>query len=370
MKKYIVIGTGILGASTSYYLAKSGAEVIIVDRHEEGQATEAAAGMICPWISQRRNKAWYQLAKGGAKIYPQLVKALRGDGETDTGYAQVGAISLHTDEKKLIGMKERAIKRREDAPEIGEVSILDETETKEMFPLLSNGYRAVHISGGARVNGKKIRNALLRGAMKHGATQIHGNATLLHSGDYITGVKVGKDMYEADQIIATTGAWMNELLKPLNVEFDVIPQKGQILHVKIPNVDTSKWPVVMPPTNQYILSFDDHLVLGSTHEDNVGFDHRNTVGAMYDILSKIIDVAPGLRDSSILEARVGFRPFTPGFLPVIGELPGFSNLLLANGLGSSGLTTGPYVGQQLANLALGKELDINLEDYPVEGALK
>lgn len=64
MKSYIIVGAGILGASTAYYLAKSGACVTVIDRKEPGQATDAAAGIVCPWLSQRRNQDWYQLAKG------------------------------------------------------------------------------------------------------------------------------------------------------------------------------------------------------------------------------------------------------------------------------------------------------------------
>lgn len=77
-----------------------------------------------------------------------------------------------------------------------------------------------------------------------------------------------------------------------------------------------------------------------------------------------------LAEATVLETRVGFRPYTPGFLPVIGELPAHSNVLLANGLGSSGLTMGPYLGQQLAKLALHEETDIILEHYDVSSALK
>ena len=67
-----------------------------------------------------------------------------------------------------------------------------------------------------------------------------------------------------------------------------------------------------------------------------------------------MEIAPGLSNAAILETRVGFRPFTPGFLPVIGALPGYDGIYLANGLGSSGLTMGPFIGKQLANLALGQ----------------
>ncbi|MNJ73419.1 D-amino acid dehydrogenase small subunit [compost metagenome] len=66
---------------------------------------------------------------------------------------------------------------------------------------------------------------------------------------------------------------------------------------------------------------------------------------------------------------MGFRPFTPGFLPVIGALPGWQGIFIANGLGASGLTMGPYIGCQLAKLVLGLEIDIALEDYKVEGAI-
>lgn len=81
MKKVIVIGAGILGASTAYQLAKLGADVILVDRKDKGQATDAAAGIICPWLSQRRNQAWYQLAKAGARFYPGLIEELKSEGK-------------------------------------------------------------------------------------------------------------------------------------------------------------------------------------------------------------------------------------------------------------------------------------------------
>ena len=70
----VVIGAGIVGASAAYHLAKAGADVTVIDRFDRGQATDAAAGIVCPWLSQRRNKAWYELVKGGARHYPQLIK--------------------------------------------------------------------------------------------------------------------------------------------------------------------------------------------------------------------------------------------------------------------------------------------------------
>ena len=119
MKKIVIIGSGIVGVSTAYHLAGK-ADVTVIDRKEEGRATDAAAGIVCPWIAQRRNKAWYALAKGGAHYYPHVVKELETEGETDTGYKRVGTLALH-EESKLDQMMERTMIRREEAPEIGDL---------------------------------------------------------------------------------------------------------------------------------------------------------------------------------------------------------------------------------------------------------
>jgi len=370
MKKVIIIGAGILGATTAYKLAKSGIKVVLIDREEDGQATKAAAGIICPWLAQRRNKAWYKLAKGGAEMYPDLIAELIEDGETETGYQRVGALGLHTDETKLFKAEQRVLERRKEAPEIGDVTLLNEQETQDLFPLLNNNFKSIHVSGAARVDGRRLCQALLRVAKKYGTTMIKGNAKLVSTNNNITGVIVNKKLIEADKVIAVSGAWMNELLEPLGVQFGVYPQKAQIIHLHMPNHKTNHWPVIMPPNNQYMLTLEDHrIVIGATHETKEGFDHRITAGGVHEILSKALEIAPGLGSSTILETRVGFRPFTPGSLPIIGALPNFNGLLLANGLGASGLTIGPYLGTELAKLTLGIDLQIDLNDYEVGSSI-
>jgi len=370
MQKIIVIGAGILGASTAYHLAKFGVEAILIDRHDNGQATEAAAGIVCPWLSKRRNKAWYQLAKGGARYYPELIAQLEADGETNTGYKRVGAISLHSNPEKLEQMAEIARKRREEAPEIGEITILSPSETRSLFPPLSEEYGSVYVSGGARVDGRALRNALISGAQKNGMNFIKGNASLVSEGNRVVGVSLEGTFLPADQVIVTGGAWSKELLQPLGVDFLVKPQKAQIIHLELPYSETGAWPVVMPVSNQYILTFENgRVVVGSTHENEAGFDNRVTAGGIQEILTKALEVAPGLSDGTYLETRVGFRPFTPGFLPVLGALPKFDSIYVANGLGASGLTSGPYIGAELAKHVIGKPTEIDLSLYDVAGAV-
>lgn len=372
--KIIVIGAGIAGASTAYHLAKLGADVLIIDRRDEGQATDAAAGIICPWLSQRRNQAWYRLAKGGARYYPMLIDELECEGESDTGYAKVGALHIHTDSGKLGKMEERAHQRLEDAPEIGEITRLDEQSTQELFPLLVEDHASVHISGAARVDGRALRDALLRSAQRNGAKLVHADAQLEFQAGRVTGVTCGAENYPADRVIVCAGAWAGQLLQPLGIDFKVRYQKAQIMHLQLPDAElnTGEWPVVMPPSDQYLLAFEQQrIVIGATHENDVeGYDTRITPGGMHEILSKGLAWAPGLAESTFQGVRVGFRPFTADFLPVIGAVPGWEGLLAVNGLGASGLTMGPFIGSQMAKLALGLELDIELADYEVRKAMQ
>ncbi|MFI8684270.1 NAD(P)/FAD-dependent oxidoreductase [Rossellomorea sp. NPDC077527] len=371
MKSYIIVGAGILGASTAYHLAKAGAAVTVVDRQDAGQATDAAAGIVCPWLSQRRNKVWYRLAKGGARYYPDIIRQLEADGETETGYKRVGAISLHTDVDKLQKMLERAEKRREDAPEIGDLTLLTSEDTRDRFPLLSEEFQSVHVSGAARVDGRALRDALLSGAKKHGASFRQGDARLENENNRIIGVNISGEVLQADGVIVTAGAWAKELFRPLGINFLVTSQKAQILHLGAGGKETDDWPVVMPPNDQYLLAFPEgRVVAGATHENDVGFDQRVTAGGLHEILHKAMGVAPGVSDGTILETRVGFRPFTPGFLPVFGAMPGLDNIWVANGLGASGLTVGPYLGSQLANLAMGEPTELDPADYDVAGAIE
>jgi len=359
MTSYIVIGGGILGASTAYHLAKNKVDVTLIDRQDLGQASAAAAGIICPWISQRRNKKWYELVKNGAKYYKQLVFELEELGENATGYKQVGAIALQNDEKKLQKMLERAVEKRKDAPEIGELKILNPEETRKLFPLISEDFTSLYVEGAARVDGRSMRDALTHAAEKLGAKVIVGNAEVVNGCVLVDGKKLN-----ADKIILTTGAWGNEIPDNLGVNMNVTFQKAQIMHFYIDSVNTGEWPVVLPPTNQYLLTFSDgKVVAGSTFEENTGYDIRVTEEGKQELLEKASGIAKSLERARIDEVRVGFRPYTPDFLPTIGKVPGFEHVYFANGLGASGLTAGPFVGAEIANLVLGKNTVLNLTDY-------
>src|SRR5690625_741514 len=368
--KVIIIGSGIVGATAAYYLSKNNVQVTLIDRNEPGRATDAAAGIICPWLAQRRNKAWYELARQGARIYPDLIEQLIADGAKETGYKRVGALGLHTVDKRLFAAEKRVLKRKENAPEIGDVILLNKKETAERFPLLEKDrFRSIYISGAARVNGKLLRKSLIHAAEKYGAVVIEGDAKLAHHDGKIYGVIVNDEVYEADFLIVVNGAWMKQLFTPVGIDLSVKPQKAQIIHLEV-NDHSQSWPVIMPPNNQYILPIDENkIIVGATHETKAGFDRRVTAGGAHEILTNAIEIVPKLATSIFNLINDGFRPFTPNSLPVFGHLPGQENVLLANGLGASGLTTGPLIGIQLSKIILNKQSDLDPSPYQITNIL-
>lgn len=371
MKKVIVVGAGIVGAATAYELVRKGMKVILIDEHVDGRATSAAAGIICPWITKRRNKAWYELAKSGAAYYEQLINYLANDGEKEIGYKKVGALKLHTERERLDELENIAYKRRETAPQMGEISILSREETSEKFPFLNDIYYSLFIEGAARVDGRALRNSLIQACLKRGATYIKGKAQLIMSRSDIDGVKVNGEEIFADMTVAANGVWMPELLLPLGLKLSILAQKGEIIHLQTETVNTSSLPVIMPPNNQYLLSFDvGRIVIGATHENRSDFQSKVTAGGVHYILDQALQIAPLLAGCAITEMRVGFRPFTFNHLPVFGTVPLFDRLLIANGLGASGLTTGPFIGKQLAKMINGEKPDLPVDDYKVEQILK
>jgi len=369
LEKIIIVGAGILGASTAYHLARTGADVTLIDREEAGRATDAAAGIICPWMTQRRNKAWYFLANKGAHFYPSLIEELASLGETDTGYAKVGALAIQ-DAGKIDKMEAMTESRMAEAPGMGQVERLSLEQSKRRFPLIeTEEMEGLYVAGGARVDGRALRVALVRQAISLGTRYITSDASLTQENGSVTGVRIDDELLEADRIILTAGAWLPSLLAPLGIEIDVRFEKAQLLELTMPESCDSSQPVLIAPHALYVLPTKNGIMLGSTHEKTTTFDIRPTVRGQVELLQKALTLIPRSGDAELTATRVGFRPYTPDSLPIIGHLPGQEHVIVANGLGASGLTIGPFLGRELARLALGEDLEIDLSLYPVDRAI-
>jgi D-amino-acid dehydrogenase len=366
--RVVIVGAGILGSSAAYHLARNGVEVEVIDEAHQGKATMAGAGIVCPWATKIEEPDWYRLYALGARYYDTLISDLGALGETNVGYGKVGALVVAEDPAELAAAGARIDARVKDAPEAGEVRRLTSAQARELFPPLREGLEAIHISGAARVDARLLSAAMLRAAVAHGAKVRSEHATLRLTSGKPEVLDSDGAVIPADEIIVTAGAWASQILAPLGLDHPVVPQKGQIMHLGLPGVQTGKWPVLLPMGSHYMLAFDDsRVVIGATREDNSGFDYRVTAAGEYEVLGAGLKIAPGLANATLIETRIGFRPATRNFRPILGRVPGLPGLIIGNGLGAAGLTIGPFAGKQLAQLAQGAEPDHPLDAYAPQG---
>jgi D-amino-acid dehydrogenase len=364
--RVIVVGSGVVGASCAYTARCLGAEVLLTDAALPGQATAAGAGIICPWSSSLADDpAWYAFACAAARYYPHLVAELADLGETDLGYRQVGALVLAASPEQQEQVRQQFLARRDGAsgaPEIGEVTALTGAEARALFPPLHAGHAAVLVGGACRVDGRLLAASMARAAAGKGAVITASRAELACRSGRVVGVMLKGVLVEADAVVAATGAWTTSFLEPSGVTVAVTPQRGQIVHMSLEPADTSRWPVVLPTaTSHYLLAFgDSRVVAGATRETGSGLDYRVTPGGLSEVLEQALAVAPGLAAGTYLETRVGFRPMGPDGLPLLGPVPGVDGLVVATGLGPTGLTMGPYAGAIAATVALGEQPDVDL----------
>lgn len=313
MKKIAIIGAGAVGATLAYYLSKEKDIQVTVFDYGVGQATKAAAGIISPWFSKRRNKAWYRMARLGADFYSKLVTDLQKDGFETKFYQQTGVFLLKKDESQLESLFALADKRRLESPLIGDLQILNKSEANTHFPEL-DGY---------------------------------------------------------EQLLYASGAWLAKILDEHNYQVDIRPQKGQLRDYYFSNINTGKYPVVMPEGELDIIPFDNGKVsVGASHENDMAFDLNIDFKVLDKFEEQAIGYFPQLKKADTTSERVGIRAYTSDFSPFFGPVPCMEGAYAASGLGSTGLTVGPLIGYELCQLILNKENQLNLEDYDITKYVK
>ncbi|WP_102225225.1 NAD(P)/FAD-dependent oxidoreductase [Acidimangrovimonas sediminis] len=362
--KVVIVGAGILGASTAYHLALQGHAVTVIDHGHQGKATMAGAGIVCPWATKVEDPVWYRMYAAGARYYEAMIADLAARGETDVGYRKTGALVTSEMQADYDAAGERLAARTADAPESGGFHEIPPSEAQKHFPPINPDYKAFFVPGGARVNARQLAPAMLRAAVALGAEVISDYATLDVEGGRVRVRDGQRAEIPADRVVVTAGAWAQQILGPLGLAHPVVPQRGQILHFGLPGVETAHWSVLLPMASHYLLAFDDsRVVVGATREDGAGFDYRVTAAGQHEVLSAALRYAPGLARASLIETRIGFRPAGPDFTPILGAVPGIEGLILGNALGASGLTIGPFAGRQLARLASGEAPEVDLTPY-------
>jgi D-amino-acid dehydrogenase len=368
----IVVGGGIVGLSAAYQLVRAGARALLIDRADAGRATDAGAGILAPESNSRDPDAWVAFALRAVGAYPQLIAHLAADGAEDTGYAVCGQIvaAISEDEVEPFAAARRRVLERQQQrgqPSTDELHEIDADIGVKLFPALAPVRGAFFYRGAARVDGRLLASALRSASRARGLEMRQANVDRLVLNDrVVTGVQAGAEELRAGAVILASGAWSAAFAAQLGISIPVAPQRGQIIHLDLPDTDTAAWPIVNAFHGHYLVAWPGgRVVAGATRETGAGFVARTTAAGVHEVLGEALRVAPGLADASIREIRVGLRPATPDGLPVLGAVPGFRQVLLATGHGATGLQLGPYSGMLIADMALGSAADTDIGAFAV-----
>lgn len=331
-----IIGGGIVGSTAAFYLSHSGHTVTLFDDDTQ-QATKAAAGIICPWLSQRRNKQWYTLTSMGASFYKQLIDDLQNVSIDTSFYRQSGTYVFRNNPDALKKLETIAHQRQLEGATIGDIIYMSAEAISQKHPEIQTEQDALFVSGGAVIDGSDCTRALKQAASQKQFT---------YQNERVTDLRPLLTQY--DKIILATGAWLNDLIQPLGYTADVRGQKGQLFETTLSNKRTAEYPVFMPQGEIDLLPFPNgKWVIGATHENDKGFDGSIDLTLLESMKNDATLFLPTLKDATIEQTRVGTRAYTSDFTPFFGEMPDYPNILVASGLGSSGLTSGPLIGYLL-----------------------
>lgn len=360
MTKVAIIGAGIVGSTAAYYLSKEDKISVTVFDHGEGQATKAAAGIISPWFSRRRNKAWYKMARLGADFYQKLIADLAADGHEVDFYDQSGVVLIKSRLDWLDDLYTIAKNRQEESPLMGELAILEADEAKSRWPELTGFEKLLYASGAARVEGSRLTQTLLSASKAD-----------VRLGEKVTFSRQADGSYEVagesfDAIILAVGAWLPEVLSAHGLDVWVRPQKGQINDYLFEDLDTGSYPVVMPHGEIDIIPFKEgRLSVGASHENDKGYDLTVDEAVLDRQETRALAYLPALKKAKSRSSRVGIRAYTRDFSPFFGQVPDLPNVYAASGLGSSGLTIGPITAYQLVAMVMGRTPELDPTEFDI-----
>lgn len=413
--KVLVLGAGVIGVATAWYLQKDGHEVTVIDRQPgPGLETSRRNGgqiSVChamPWASPRTPRqllGWLRrddaplrfhfgcdarLAWGARFLYECLPHRMRDNArqiihlaaysrekllelrhalKIDAHFADLGILHVYSSETVLASAIEgarlmqaygvdRQIKSRE------ECLAIEPALGAARARIVGGTYTGQDFSGDAHV----FTNALAAHCAQHGVRFRYDTAILrlLPEGDRITGVQVRpatgpEEIVGADAYIAAMGSYTPLLLNPLGIHLPVIPVAGYSATIPVRDAHTA--PAVSLIDDEYKLVFSRYpgqLRVAGTAEIN-GYDTGLNDARCQGLIQRVQALFPSGGDFARATFWKGLRPCEPGSVPRHLGATRYRNLYNNSGHGTLGWTMACGSGRALADLVAGRRPE---PDFP------
>ena len=408
--KIIVLGSGVIGTTSAYFLARAGHDVTVIERQAGAgletsfaNAGEISPGMAAPWAAPGiplRALGWLLMRHGPLVIRPTLdpamwrwmarmlancnvaryeinkmrmvrlaeysrdcLVALRREtgiayDERSKGTLQVFRSQRQCDE----AAHDIAVLERYGVP----YALLDSAACEQHEPALAR-VRG-RILGGLRLPGDetgdcfKFTQALAVMAQDLGVkfrngVEIRG---LNADGERIAGVVTSKGELKADAYVMAMGSYSPLLLRPLGLQIPVYPVKGYSLTMPVVDAESAPQSTVMDETFKVgITRLGERIRVGGTAE-LAGYDTRLRPERRAPLERAVTDLFPHGGDLNQATFWCGLRPMTPDGTPVIGATA-YSNLFLNTGHGTLGWTMSCGSARVLTDILSGRTPEISLE---------
>ncbi len=361
----VVVGGGVMGCATAYYLAEAGARVVVVEQHRVGampSASGASAAIVEALAGNPEPLA--QQAQLSRRLLGELAPRLLEATGIDIEWQRLGTIRLAFSSREADMLRTHVARLYGDLGEESEwLGAAELGRAEPAAPERVVGGLLVPSSNG--LYAPKYVRALAAGSAALGATVLQGVSVTgfeTHGGR-VSAVQTSEGRLPCGQVVVTAGSWTGVVSRWLGRALPVGPQRGQIMALAPAPGQPRVAHVVHGPGGYIIPKANGTAVVGATHEF-VGFDARVTTYGMKFLADLALRLAPGLETASVKHVWMGFRPnLEVDALPPVGRVPGLGNAFVASGHGAIGVTVSAAVGSLLAQLMRGEEPEQSLAPF-------
>jgi sarcosine oxidase subunit beta len=369
----VVIGGGVIGTSVTYYLAKKGVKVLLLEKEGIAAGTSSAGeGVI--FLQLKKPGIHLKLALESAKNFKSLEEEL----DFEIGYRKNGTMLIVQNEKEVEVMKIVAKELRKTGLN---VAFLDKKQAREKEPALSEKiFGATFSSEDAQVNPMYLSLGLTKAAISFGAKIFTHTKVIginVHQLKKIKSVKTTRGVIFTNVVVNAAGIYASEIGKMINLDIPITPRRGQLLVTEVVPQILSR-PVTAArylaiKYNPEIAKIEGkaaaieptengNLLIGSTREF-VGFDKSTTYEGISDIAESAITIVPKLENINIIRTFAGLRPYTVDGLPILGKVDNLEGFIMAAGHEGDGIALAPITGELIAELITTSKTRIELSEF-------
>ena len=411
-KDIVIIGGGIVGLCSAYYLKKEGHHVTLIDKGDitsgasfvnAGYITPshivplASPGMIAKGIKMMFNSAspfymkprldidflkwsWY-FHKSSTKakvekaipiikeinlISRELFSSIKTSGDLgDFQLERKGLLMLYKTEASYLHEKEVADRASFLGLEVSELNKLELGQIEPNVKIDAEG--AIHYECDGHTTPTEFMPKMLK-YLEGAGVIIRTNEEVLDigtNGSHITSVRTNKKEYRPDEVVMAAGTWSGELSKKLNLKIPLQGGKGYRINVERETGIT--FPAILMEAKMAVTPMKGFTRFAGTME----FSGNNAIIRKERVLA-IVKGAESfypelkLNSQEIEGAKTGLRPVSPDGLPYIGKSKNFNNLTIATGHAMMGWSLGPVTGKLVSELISEKKTSMNIDAFAPE----